>query len=64
METYVFTTFVTHCRTKNGHVYKLGLFINQSDKKCRKLAKVAEMVSVRVVIKVKISIFGDAANWQ
>jgi len=39
----------------------LGLFINQYANKCRKFAKVAKIVSVRVTTKVKISILGDAA---
>ena len=43
-------------------INSLGSFINQYTNKCRKFAKVAKIVCVRVTTKVKISIFGDAAN--
>jgi len=42
-------------------INSLGSFINQYTNICRKFAKVVKIVSVRVMTKLKISIFGDAA---
>jgi len=42
-------------------INSLGSFINHYTNKCRKFAKVAQIVSVRDTTKVKISIFGDVA---
>ena len=48
-------------RKMGAFINSLGSFINQYANKCRKFGKVAQIVSVRVMIKVKFSIFGNAA---